>query len=651
MGSDSPWPSTDRRTFLATSGLLGAGVLVGLDGARADASETVQLDEAWPQFQRDAAHTGHAPGATGPTDEWPGVAWQAGTNSDSNPILTEDRIYVLNYSAGNALRAIDRSDGSVLWDAQTHFAHRWKNVTPYALTTPALGDGRVYTATVSGVAATDAESGETVWWAGVNTWTTPVYGDGVLYVVGHGDETVEEEYEQERSLYAFEGATGERLWKEKLEEERGDWDGAPAFVDGVVYVPLGDGIYAFEGATGERLWSAGPDLAGSGTATVADGTVYVPRGDENSYGVYAYDATTGESEWESELGGGFGGGFRTDRHSVAIADGSVVALAQNESEDRLELAALDADTGDERWRFEGLEWPEEATVRTSPVVADGHVYAAGQDREQDNDYLFVLDAETGESVTYARWEGETGAFPNAPPSVDDGVAYVSTIGEGDYSGSLSAVAAGEGVRDEPAGDGPEEVRFWVEPEEPSDCQEAILYADLQDPEEDEYRFHWDVGNDGEIDATTLGHEYSQDEGSDGYAPVGDPVYRSTFGRQFEAGDHEVRVVVEDPYDRTAEETLSFAVVECPAPPTAEIEVLTEDPEVDEPIEFRGHGDGDGVEDDDFRWYVGSSAAGDPDGTSREFVETFHRSEVTVTLAVEDDWGQVTEDSVTVEIDC
>jgi outer membrane protein assembly factor BamB len=103
------------------------------------------------------------------------------------------------------------------------------------------------------------------------------------------------------------------------------------------------------------------------------------------------------------------------------------------------LYALDATTGEERWRFQTGD-----TVWSSPAVANGVVYVGSFDGN-----LYALDAATGQE----RWrlrivedatpgedsrdsESREWIFPS--PAVVDGVVY---IGSGD--GYLYAITEGE----------------------------------------------------------------------------------------------------------------------------------------------------------------------------------------------------------------
>ncbi len=145
--------SPSRRTFVATTGVLAAGSVLGLREARAatdDSSGTTDSggsDAPWPQYQGDAAHTGYVD-ADGP-DAGLDRKWAADTGpSLSNPAVAEGRVYV---ATGNAkLVAVDGDDGSIAWRTDTNYYYDGQNVRPYSYASPTYADGSVFVTTDSG---------------------------------------------------------------------------------------------------------------------------------------------------------------------------------------------------------------------------------------------------------------------------------------------------------------------------------------------------------------------------------------------------------------------------------------------------------------------------------------------------------------------
>lgn len=131
--------------------------------------------------------------------------------------------------------------------------------------------------------------------------------------------------------------------------------------------------------------------------------------------VTSFDAETGESVWESELAPdmserfrirellrgrnvaqiGFGGGVAFDQGKVFVTSGFGFA------------AALDAQTGEELWRFDTLQ-----PVRTPPTAYRGRVYFT----TNTNEFL-ALDQETGEKDwTFQSFEETARILSSASPA-------------------------------------------------------------------------------------------------------------------------------------------------------------------------------------------------------------------------------------------
>jgi outer membrane protein assembly factor BamB/predicted MPP superfamily phosphohydrolase len=125
-------------------------------------------------------------------------------------------------------------------------------------------------------------------------------------------------------LVALDTRTGGVRWRRQLGDPSARWSlGAPAVADGRVYAGSANGVDALDARNGERLWH---------TALAS-------------------------SDWAASWSG------------VAVGGDVVVIGAAN---DELHLAALDAATGDVRWRHEGRDI---AGVTATPVVEHGLVLA------------------------------------------------------------------------------------------------------------------------------------------------------------------------------------------------------------------------------------------------------------------------------------
>jgi len=164
----------------------------------------------------------------------------------------------------------------------------------------------------------------------------------------------------------------------------------------------GDHLGEVTVVTRDDYWSfeAGGPVYSS--PTVVDGTVYVGSHDRN---LYAIDAETGEEQWRFRTGknpnlhgkmGMKGVGIRS---SPQVVDGTVYFGANDYN-----VYAVDAATGEEEWRVE-----TESYIYSSPTLVDGIVYVASR-----GSTLYALDADTGDSI----WEADAGISGTAPLVVD-----------------------------------------------------------------------------------------------------------------------------------------------------------------------------------------------------------------------------------------
>ena len=233
-------------------------------------------------------------------------------------------------------------------------------------------------------------------------------------------------------------------------------------MDGVVYVGSGveDGesgyLYAVDADTGEERWRLkSPGPVWSSPAVVGD-VVYFgsDAGDGESGYLYAIDAGTGAIRWQFQAEGRV-------RSSPAVVDGVVYfgsAVCRPSVEEKEAgicivlfddaagyLYAVDAESGQQRWRFE-----TRGSVHSSPTVADGVVYfgsGIGEDaayfREDPTiavgGRLYAVDTKSGEE----RWNFELSSPIFSSPAVVDGVVYFGTIGLQvlDIPGYLYAIAS------------------------------------------------------------------------------------------------------------------------------------------------------------------------------------------------------------------
>ncbi len=233
-------------------------------------------------------------------------------------------------------------------------------------------------------------------------WASPAVYDGVVYF-GSDDHFV----------YAVDAGSQQLKWK----FETGDLvRSRPAFADETIYFTSDDGnLYALNARDGKETWRLdignakvkrqplrkGYDYLQSSPA-VAGGVVYVGSADSN---LYAVDAKTGQEKWRFAARGAARWPMRT---SPTIANGIVYTGNGWDT-----LFAVDARTGQETWHFDGCG------NQPTPAVVDGVVYEGGRPG-----MVYALDALTGQK----KWEFSYGAgmFVESSATLVDGVVYVGS---------------------------------------------------------------------------------------------------------------------------------------------------------------------------------------------------------------------------------
>jgi len=247
--------------------------------------------------------------------------------------------------------------------------------------------------------------------------SSPVTLDGMIYF-GSDDGYV----------YAVDAASGRQVWRRGT---KGPVSATPAIDHGVLYIGSFDGkFYALDARTGAPKWkfsTAGErqfeakgihgwqpkgqtipdpfDLYLS-SPVVVNGTVYFGSVDGN---LYALDANSGEQRWKFATGD-------VVHASPAYADG-VVYVGSWDSY----FYAIDAASGKEKWRFHGGEDPlihNQVGFQSSPSVVNGVVYTGCRDSN-----LYAIDAATGKE----KWHfNNNGSWVIVAPAVTQGKVFFAT---------------------------------------------------------------------------------------------------------------------------------------------------------------------------------------------------------------------------------
>jgi outer membrane protein assembly factor BamB len=314
----------------------------------------------WPEFQRGGRHQGFNPFEKKLTRATVGrlrVAWRfdnpSGCTSYSGPTVADGRVYVGNYCP--YLYAVDERTGRLLWTATTDGKVE---------SAPAVADGRVFVAT------------------------------------GYTG----------RGVYAFDAASGERLWRYEMTDGS---LGSPSVRHGVLYVAAEEdgALYALEAATGKPLWrSVVPGWAGGSAQSplVVGGTVYV--GSTDGY-LYAFDAVTGQTLWRGATGGPI------HRSSVIAASGHVFVGSDGGTLVAFPLSGCGESTCQPSWRSRSL------TPGTSTAAAAyGRVYVTDSDG-----YMNAFSARGCDALLCpAVWRTALGGVNDRAPAVAGGVVYATS---------------------------------------------------------------------------------------------------------------------------------------------------------------------------------------------------------------------------------
>ncbi|MCS6898463.1 MAG: PQQ-binding-like beta-propeller repeat protein [Myxococcales bacterium] len=167
------------------------------------------------------------------------------------------------------------------------------------------------------------------------------------------------------------------------------------------------GVFAFEAATGKLRWSKNGSPVGLPSA--ADGRVFVVERVQRERRVVARSQHDGELLWSTPLRGAQGA-------APALASGLTLVATEQGA-----LVALDASSGQERWRFEtGHKQTPVIGHETSIAIAanDRVVFSTGKE-------LILLTLSTGQE----RWRGEVAGAQVHSPILAGGRVYAVAGGE------------------------------------------------------------------------------------------------------------------------------------------------------------------------------------------------------------------------------
>ncbi|MFB6080144.1 MAG: PQQ-binding-like beta-propeller repeat protein [Haloferacaceae archaeon] len=416
-------PSTGTRTVSRRRALaaLGAGALAatagcaGLRDAVGPLRRHVHRSDAdlsgdagpWPTRGADARRSGTVAGRAPPEDAVVSRVTTVDRYVRTQPAIVGGRAYVgadrrttaTDETQFSGLVAVDldaeRPEGRTAWRAAAG--------GPTTSFTPTVAGHTVVAPLGEGVKALDRRDGTVRWRTTAGGGTTAVVG-GTCYT--YADRVV-----------ALDAVTGERRWQS---EETAAAPTGFAVVKDAVALACGDGgdgsLYCFDRTDGATRWRYAALGESYASAVVDDDRAYAV----STAGVlHAVTLDGGERAWTHAFDG-------ESYRRVAVADGVVYAAGTNDDA----VVALDAATGERRWRYDaGIGGA------STPAVTPDSVLVVAPTSEGRR--LLVLDRASG--AERYRFALPAGLFEEVQPVVRDGVAYVPAEPRRETQGYLYAV--------------------------------------------------------------------------------------------------------------------------------------------------------------------------------------------------------------------
>jgi parallel beta-helix repeat protein len=410
-------------------------------------SESIEIDDNWFQFHKDAEHTGYYPGEAPDDSTLLWVSDDINAVGSSSLVIAESTVFV---NCGNSVMSASGDENS--------------SVTGLDM----------YTGEIVGTYVNGSTSR--------GSWATPCYYEGNIYCgrsdsVNGGDLIVNGkryvgDYDGYRYYCTYE-ENGTNVWTKSV---NGLAMGTPVYSDGMVYLTSckfeysGD-VYCVDASTGDTIWHistpSGRDT--SGTASVYNDILYFTTYNWNGDGdIYAVDKYDGTILWRKTI-------QRTDS-CPAVAYGNVYVCGGCPGYSKLQTYCFDAVTGDELWNttasYSGI-----GAWTCSPVVADDKCFVGKMDSTMYSySAIYAFDAYNGNQL----WSSSGGG---ASPAISEGILYtVGNDGKVYAYGSLCGPHA-EFTSDVSSGTVPLNVSFM-------DKSASNITA-----------WQWDFDNDGNVDST------------------------------------------------------------------------------------------------------------------------------------------------------
>jgi len=391
----------NRRTLLSAAVVS----LCSLSGClsvlpSSDSNRPLRADPTgeWTQYGADGANT-FSPSVSAPSRGE--MAWTSEAFTRWQPVVSDGTVYMTNFDPSNdgSAIALDAQDGSEEW--RTTLNATGDNGT-------AIVDDRFLVAYDAELVALDPQSGEQI-------WTEPISGFGFSELLVADEATGTVLVGSRTGIEAFSAANGEKQWEINTVRQL---TRAPAIYNGEVFV-VGyiDGtpfLVAFSLADGSELWrSELGALPESTPPVVTQDRVFVSE----DRVLVAYDRDTGDRRGELYSFSYDDGNYEIK--GVAATDGTVYVTSEDG------VAAIDSETGTERWRRDAIAGHSGICVGTERVV----VPLRDPEIAPNTETISALDRESGE----LRWNYSFDSSPNVmvpPVLVNEAVFFTASNMDG-----------------------------------------------------------------------------------------------------------------------------------------------------------------------------------------------------------------------------
>lgn len=250
-------------------------------------------------------------------------------------------------------------------------------------------------------------------------WSQPMDTEsGWLTAAGDGIVVVQTRTE----LRVLDRVTGDLLWAVPFDPSNGD----PLLDGGVIYTTGVAGAAAYDAATGEQLWAFEPNLDKednpdwpltelSGAPLKLGDTVYVSS---STWGaVYALDAATGQERWRFDSHGDVPGSLAAQDGAIYFSSDAVRPFPEAEGGESA-LRAIDAETGQELWN---IPLGPDVLPFSTTTVADGKAMLTVFDAEAGRIQVRAYDIAT-QSLAWTT--GMTSVIFDGGLAVADGLVFV-----------------------------------------------------------------------------------------------------------------------------------------------------------------------------------------------------------------------------------